>query len=143
MSCEPLQKRSIGPRGRLSPNELWRKAEAAAKRRALEDRLAQQIHAHGLPAPEREFRFHEVRGWRLDFAWPDLRIGVEVDGGTGPGRRGRHVQPQGFQNDVDKMNAATASGWRIFRYTASDVISGRGVAQLRVELERAAWGRLP
>src|SRR5215475_3616350 len=33
------------------------------------------------PRPDREFRFHPVRQWRIDFAWPAYRVAIEIDGG--------------------------------------------------------------
>src|SRR5690606_39740371 len=56
---------------------------------ALEDALALHIRAHKLPEPVREYRFHPERRWRFDFAWPDLRVAAEVEGGIHIG--GRHV----------------------------------------------------
>lgn len=99
------------------------------------------MRAHGLPTPEREYRFHDVRRWRFDFAWPELRVAVEVDGGTWTA--GRHNRGAGFEGDAEKLNAATALGWRVFRYTATRVRSGWAVNEIRVELERAAWNRIP
>jgi hypothetical protein len=48
----------------------------------LESRLAHAIQAAGLPTPEREHRFHETRQWRMDFAWPEALVALEVEGGT-------------------------------------------------------------
>jgi very-short-patch-repair endonuclease len=80
-----------------------------------------------LPEPEPQFRFCD-RLWRLDFAWPDFMIAVEIDGGTYSG--GAHVRGGGVQNDCDKRNRATELGWRVFRYTARDVRSGDAVKQI-------------
>jgi very-short-patch-repair endonuclease len=121
------------------PRELWRKAEAEAKRRKLEDKFAYQLKACRLPTPVREHRFHPERHWRFDFAWVEHLVAVEIDGGTLG--RGRHVRPDGFECDAEKLNAAQALGWRVFRYTASQVHSGVAVIDLKVHLERAAWNR--
>lgn len=63
--------------------------------------------------PEEEFRFHPTRKWRFDFAYPEQKIAVEVEGGTWVG--GRHIHPVGFEKDCEKYNAATAMGWKVFR----------------------------
>lgn len=136
----PNPRRTRRQRRELSPAEIWAREAAAAKRRALEDRLALQMRAHGLPLPEREYRFDEVRMWRFDFAWPEHRVAVEVDGGTWSG--GRHNRGAGFEADAEKINAATALGWRVFRYTAMRIRSGCAVMEIRVHLERAAWNRI-
>ena len=120
-----------------TPREQWARAEAQARRRKLEDLFDQQLRAHdGLPQPEREYRFHPTRRWRFDFAWPQLMVAVEVEGGTWA--QGRHTRGAGFERDADKLNAATSLGWCVFRYTAMRIRSGYAVTEIRVELERAA-----
>ncbi len=71
----------------------------------------------GLDIPEIEYKFAKDMGrhWRADFAWPDKKVLVEVDGGKYI--RGRHQRPQGFEDDLEKMNAATILGWRVLRFT--------------------------
>jgi len=94
----------------------------------LEAEFALQIRALGLPDPVREYRFHPVRKFRLDFAWPELKIGVEVDGGTFNG--GRHVRGIGFRNDCIKLNLLSCSGWRLLKGDANMVKSGELVDSL-------------
>jgi very-short-patch-repair endonuclease len=126
----------------LTPAEQWARAEAAAKRRALEDRLAQHIHAHKLPIPAREHRFHETRGWRFDFAWPEFKVAAEVEGLTRPDEEaGRHQRIGSYDKDTEKYNAATAAGWKLYRFTPSQVKSGYAVLVLRDALEKAARER--
>src|SRR5690606_6883288 len=52
--------------------------------------------------------YHRGRNWRLDFAWPEHRVAVEVEGGTRTG--GRHVRPRGFEKDVEKYNELAQRG---------------------------------
>lgn len=73
--------------------------------------------AHGQPEPVTEYRFHPSRRWRFDFAWPKLRLAVEIEGGLYHGRGGGHVSVNGFIGDCEKYNAATLLGWRVLRYT--------------------------
>lgn len=68
----------------------------------------------GIP-PYREFRFHPTRRWRFDFAYPDIKLAIEIEGGTWIG--GRHIHPIGFEKDCEKYNAATILGWRVLRCT--------------------------
>jgi hypothetical protein len=101
----------------------------------LEDRVGLELRLRGIPAPEREYRFAALatggtgagcrerlaraglQDWRLDFAWPDQRIALEVEGGVWS--RGRHVRPAGFLGDVSKYNAVTMQGWRLLRVTGT------------------------
>ena len=58
-----------------------------------------------------EVVFHPERRWRLDFAILDLRLGIEIQGGTF--MRGGHSRGAGQNRDFEKHNAATALGWRV------------------------------
>lgn len=64
-----------------------------------------------------EYQFHPTRKWRFDYALPNFKIGIELDGGAFSG--GRHVRGAGFEKDLEKMNYAATLGWRVFRYTGS------------------------
>ena len=92
---------------------------------ALEKLLEQHMRLTGLPAPEREYRFHPSRRWRFDFAWPRSKVAVEVDGGIYS--RGRHVRGKGFERDAEKRNAAVVAGWRLLHFTPRQVRNGAAV----------------
>lgn len=74
-------------------------------------------HLMAGPAYVREYEALPPRRWRLDAAWPDLRIGVELDGGGW--NRGRHHREEGFTNDCIKGNALALAGWTVFHFTPS------------------------
>lgn len=63
-----------------------------------------------------EYRFDDARRWRFDRAHVAARVAIELDGGTHNG--GRHVRGDGFTRDCEKLNAATAQGWAVFRLTS-------------------------
>lgn len=88
----------------------------------LEETLAFQSMAAGLPRPEREYRFCTERRWRFDFAWPESNLACEVEGGTWS--RGRHTRGAGFEKDCEKYNAATLDGWRVLRVTGKMITDG-------------------
>lgn len=67
----------------------------------------------------KEFKFHPVRKWRFDYAIPEHKIALEVEGGVWSG--GRHTSPKGFLGDIEKYNTATLMGWRVFRTTPEDL----------------------
>lgn len=70
----------------------------------------------------KEFEFSPDRKWRLDFAWPDLKVGVEIDGfGFG------HQAQQCMAEDNEKANAAVELGWRVLRFNSRQLGSKRGV----------------
>ena len=69
--------------------------------------------AFGLPKPIPEHQFHPTRKWRLDWAWPEHRVAIEVDGGIWV--RGAHGRGTGIVRDQEKGREAAALGWRILR----------------------------
>ena len=73
-----------------------------------------------IPIPEKEYKFHPKRKWRFDYAWPDYKIALEVEGGIWT--KGRHVRGTGFLKDMEKYNAATVLGWRVLRTTPTDLL---------------------
>lgn len=91
----------------------------------LEAMIALQIKALHIQPAKREYKFHKVRRWRFDFAWPDLMIALEVEGGTRSG--GRHTRHAGFENDCEKYNSAAIEGWSVLRATADMVKDGRAI----------------
>lgn len=66
---------------------------------------------------ERYAKSKRSKRYRLDFAHPDSRTGVEIQGGVYS--RGRHVTGSGYERDAKKYNLAYTSGWTIFLLTNS------------------------
>jgi len=75
---------------------------------------------------EHEFAKADGRKWRFDWAHIPTRVAVEVDGGNRMARIvngravavGRHTQDA----DYEKGNAATAAGWRVFRFSTAMIV---------------------
>lgn len=78
---------------------------------------------------EREYKFHPTRDWRFDFAWPAIKLAVEVEGGTSFGKS-RHSQGDGFEKDCIKYNAATLLGWKVLRYSTKMVQNETAINQV-------------
>lgn len=72
-----------------------------------------------LPVPSVEHRVCDSRRFRFDFAWPDERVALEVEGGAWTG--GRHTRGIGFIRDMEKYNLAACLGWRVLRCVPSDL----------------------
>ena len=94
----------------------------------LEATLLWQMRALGLPDPEREYHFHPVRKWRFDYAWPSMRLAVEVDGWG-------HQKLNRYTGDIEKMNAAALAGWRVLHVTGAMVRDGRGCALIEEAIQ--------
>jgi hypothetical protein len=97
---------------------------AGASKTQLIDTLAFQLRVAGVPLPECEHRFYDKRAWRFDFAWPTIKLAVEVEGGVWAPTPGRHTRGSGFVKDCAKYNTAAILGWAVIRGEASMVRDG-------------------
>lgn len=79
--------------------------------------------------PVREYKFYPDRRWRFDFAFPSIKLAVEVEGGIYSG--GRHTRGVGYDADMEKYNKAAMSGWAVLRYSTAAVKSGRAEKEIR------------
>jgi very-short-patch-repair endonuclease len=75
--------------------------------------------------PEREHRFSPTRRWRFDFAFPESKLAVEVEGGVWTA--GRHTRGTGFSKDCEKYAEAAVLGWRVIRVTTEMVNDGSAI----------------
>ena len=69
--------------------------------------------------PVAEYKFHETRKWRFDFAFPASLVALEVEGGVWTG--GRHTTPAGYVKDIEKYNTAGSMGWIVLRVTPDEL----------------------
>lgn len=103
----------------------------------LLEREYSDIEAWEKDYQERYSRSKRSKRYRLDFAHPDSRIGIEIQGGVY--NRGRHVTGSGYERDCKKYNLAYTSGWTIFLLTSTmakdsawlAMIAGHIAAQLQ------------
>lgn len=101
----------------------------------LEGKLAEQIAAAGLPAPQRQSHTpwsHTNRRFAGDFYWPEQQLLVEVEGGAFV--RGRHVSGAGFEADCVRQNLAILGGSRVIRVTGRHVRDGSALSWITAAL---------
>lgn len=83
----------------------------------LESRLRRLLHRSALPKPAEQ---HEIRDRgrllaRVDFAYPEARLGIEADGYR------YHSGRAAWQRDRARRNALTSLEWRILNVTWDDL----------------------
>lgn len=95
----------------------------------LEDDLLAVLRRYGLPEPVPQY---EVGDHRIDFAYPEITLGIEADGLVG------HAEKVDIQRNCDKGNDLV--DWRILHFTWDDVHDRPGYVAARVaaELRRRA-----
>ena len=117
------------------------------KRSKLEDRFAAICEYQGWPPPERELRFHEAgvlyqkrRLFRFDFAWPEYRVAVELDGGVWKPSSG-HRSPSGITADHEKDFIAQYMGWFVIRINEISFREGHTELWVEEALKLRGWER--
>ena len=88
-------------------------------RSQLENRMEMILTANGLLGYARDYRFLPRRKFELDFAWPQYKVAIEVQGGQYV--RGAHLRPVRYHSDTEKLNEAQLAGWIVLWFTTEDV----------------------
>jgi very-short-patch-repair endonuclease len=80
----------------------------------LEPRMARLLRAHGLPEPT--FQFRATPSIRVDFAYPEQMVVIEVDG------HAVHGTPTALSADLERQNTLVTLGWTVLRFTWWQVV---------------------
>lgn len=78
-------------------------------------------HRIATPQPEWPFAATEGRRFRMDYAWPDVKVAIECEGGVWS--RGSHGRGTGIMRDMEKGNLAAVMGWTVIRRTPKQLAS--------------------
>lgn len=87
---------------------------AEAPESVLERTFLRLLRAHGLPRPRTQFVVRDGDGFvaRLDFAYPEQRVAVEVDGYS------HHSGRIAWERDRTRRNRLESLGWQVLNATA-------------------------
>ena len=97
------------------------------------DIVTAYMRSQNLPAPVFEHRFHKVRKWRFDLAWPGHKLALEVQGGIFTG--GRHTRGAALLKEYEKLNNAAMLGWRVMFVQPKDMLMLETIEAIRAALE--------
>lgn len=88
-------------------------AQAASAESPLESRTGILLRASDLPQPVPQFEVFDRRQFvaRVDFAWPEHLIALEVDGFSVHGNRAA------WERDRERQSRLAAIGWRVHHVT--------------------------
>jgi very-short-patch-repair endonuclease len=103
----------FGVRAALDP---WLENQAAES--VAEMAFARRLAAAGFPAPRRQHPVRDEDGFfvgRLDFAWPDVHLGLEVDGVRW------HSNARSFAAESERINRFAALGLMVLQATPTEL----------------------
>lgn len=80
------------------------------------DRLGGALDARFPGRMLREYQPINGRKFRIDFAFPMEKVAIEFDG-----YRYHGFSKKGFKQGLERQNILVAHGWRVLRYTLTDV----------------------
>lgn len=89
----------------------------------LESKFLRLIRHAGLPIPEVQY---QLCGYRLDFAYPDQQVGIEIDGLR------THLGRTRWENDMKRHNRIEAQGWRLLRFGSARLTQDRSAVAFEV-----------
>jgi len=92
--------------------------DASLTQSGLERRFLQLCRDAGLPRPTLQHPIEHAPGrWhKVDFAWPALRLAIEIDGGA------VHSTPTAARRDRRLDREIRDAGWRVERFMQDDII---------------------
>ncbi len=76
-----------------------------------------------------------LNDYRLDFAWPEIRFGIEIQGGIWKRRTG-HNSGAGIQRDCTKAQQCAGMDWLVVPVTGRDVTTGKALEFVEMMLEK-------
>jgi very-short-patch-repair endonuclease len=97
-------------RGRLVRRLASRGLTGAPNPSVLESRMARIFRRARLPVPKVEVRWGPRQRYRLDFAYPAIRLVIEVDGVVAHGR------PETMRYDHRRDRELQLAGWTVMRF---------------------------
>ena len=90
------------------------------------------LKSHGIPEPTTEYRFAPPRRWRMDYAWPDAKLALEVQGGIWT--RGRHSRPAALLKEWEKLNTGATMGYRFLFCQPADLLKPETINAIKAAL---------
>ena len=116
-----------------APKVSPKKTPKSAPKNRLEDKMIALIKEAGLPLPWAQYQHIPDREYRLDFAYPELCIGIECQGQVHRIREKHHA-------DIEKRALGQINGWLVLEVDGPAIESGMAVAWLKT-LMMKRWNR--
>jgi very-short-patch-repair endonuclease len=110
--------------------ELLKDRAEGVPQKELERRFLRLVRTYGLPRPVRQ---QPSGPSKIDFAYPELMIAIEVDGWNS------HGTPRALDSDLHRQNGLVLRRWTIMRFTWKQITEEPDVvaAEIRLAIEQA------
>lgn len=115
-------------RQKASPQKVKTGNRGQQAESPLEAMLEQQMTLSGIKGFVRQHKHLPGRNVSLDFAWPERKIGIEVQGMV-------HRIKSKFEKDIEKRALGQLAGWRVLEVSGSTIRGGQAVQWIRDLLE--------
>jgi len=116
-----LEKPRMKPVPKLVP-KLVKKLPRDGSR--LEIAMRRQMEEAGIETPDQQYLPIKGRKIRLDFAWPDRKIALEVDGAV-------HRIKKSFKGSFERNVMLLMAGWKVLHVGGDDVRNGRAIEWIK------------
>lgn len=122
-----------------SPLAVLRREAAAADREKHESayflHVVLPLAMEGYPRPKSQALLIPERKYRIDFAYLEERLAVEIQGQIW--HKGGHTSGRGLTRDAEKYNALACIGWKLLIITPEMIDSGEALEWTRRALHAA------
>ncbi len=121
--------RHVKVSGEAMPKPKQKAAKLPRAPSEIEEMMYFQIDLSDLPRPTRQYRPLPDRNYKLDFAWPDRKIALEVDGAV-------HRIKGTFARSFEREYFLKMAGWTVLHVGGAEVRSGAALDWITNILER-------
>lgn len=112
----PAMREQVMAQYAIAPKKAKAKKQASNSISPYADLLGDKLDT-GFPGRMlREYQPVQGRKFRIDFAFPMEKVAIEFDG-----YRYHGFSKKGFKQGLERQNILVAHGWRVLRYTLTDV----------------------
>lgn len=142
-----LRHRWLTPTAEPAPRHSIPDAKKESRSKKLEHLFASQLDQVPKLVFERQVRFAKSikRQWRFDFAFPEYRLAVELDGVVVTRINGvivtlgGHASIDGIRKGYEKINHAAMLGWTVLHFLQGDVAPRHAINMTLRVLAQRGW----
>ena len=118
----------------VKKERLPKLAKAPKPRSEIEEVMWRQLVQSSLPKPLRQHLYVSGRKFRSDFAWPDRKLALEVDGGV-------HRIKSSFKSGFERGYVLLLTGWKVLHVGGEEVRNDLAIKWIQSLFVQSAFDR--